>query len=70
MTGRSSGVSISEGKSNLGNDPLRVRAFARLKLIGSNLEGSGTDPDGGATKGAVDPPPPKKIKFYHINKKR
>lgn len=60
VTGKSSGVSIRDGKSNLGNDPLLVKAFARLKLIGSNLEGSGTGPLVGIAKAAVVAPPPNK----------
>ena len=43
----------------MGNDPLRVNAFAFLKLIGSNLEGSGTGPDAGTANGAVEAPPPR-----------
>jgi len=42
-TGRSSGVSIKDGNENLGRAAASlVSALALVKLMGSNLEGSGT----------------------------
>ena len=48
VTGKSSGLFNSEGKSKRGSEPCRVKAVAFLKLIGSNLDGSGAGPENGS----------------------
>lgn len=62
VTGNSSGVSIRDGKSNLGSEPDRVSAVAFLKLIGSNLDGSGMPAE---CVGKTSPAPPPPVKYHH-----
>jgi len=57
---------MRDGKSNFGRDPLLLSAFAFWKLIGSNLEGSGTGPVIGITKPPVPPPRNTKEKCTHM----
>ena len=65
VTGNNSGVSIRDGKSNLGSEPDRVSAVAFLKLIGSNFDGSGIGPEyDGKTRPA--PLPPKKMSNHQL----